>query len=442
MRRARARARVRSSHRVSPLSRPLLRTDGFPGLDDSINFTNEQFHAAIASNEQAYLDCLHSYTEQRDIAAREGLRYLADHPLAANISARVAALVPLVPDTSALTQVDQGDWGTAIAISTPGGDLTLGLDGTTGAFSVFNMAGIDWADSAHLLAQYVYKTYNDTDYDANPTCCYGEGNRQKVANPNRTATAPTMTGLWVDDENNVRLAVVSMSMPDVQHDAYGAPGTLWLTIAVNDDASVSLDLQLFGVTATRLGGAHFYHFENVRQPGDFVWQMDKIGGWVDPLDTVPNGGIHQHGVSDNGVRYASAASPATKFLAVRTIDAALVDPFTAADPPSMFPLPLSPLTGPVLGFDVQLMQNAFVSARRNSERRASARVASTRSVAPATAACMHARLSLTPRFPRAFRTRTRRSSRGTRPIVSASTSAPRRREGGGARQRAELHARL
>ena len=45
-------------------------------------------------------------------------------------------------------------------------DLLLGLDGTTGAFSVFNMAGIDWADSAHLLAQYVYKTYNDTDYDA------------------------------------------------------------------------------------------------------------------------------------------------------------------------------------------------------------------------------------------------------------------------------------
>jgi hypothetical protein len=172
-----------------------------------------------------------------------------------------------------------------------------------------------------------------------------------------TGGGAPMPGLWVDDENNVRLAVVSMSMPDLQHDAYGAPGTLWLTIAVNDDASVSLDLQLFGVTATRLGGAHFYHFQQIPQAGDWSWMMDKIGGWVSPLDTVPNGGIHQHGVSDGGIRYASAAAPSTKFLTVRTIDAALVDPFTAVDPPSMFPLPLSPLTGPVLGFDVQLMQN-------------------------------------------------------------------------------------
>ena len=340
-------------------------TYGFPGLGDEINFTNEQFHAAIAGNEQAYLDCLHSYTEQRDIAAREGFRYLADHPLAANITARVAALVPLVPDTSALTAVDQSEWGTAIQVTTPGGDLTLGLDGTTGAFSVFNLAAVDWADSNHLIGQYIYKTYNDTDYAANPTCCYGEGGRQKIANPNRTATTPTMTGLWVDDENNVRLAVVSMSMPDLQHDAYGAPGTLWLTITVNDDASVSLDLQLFGVTATRLGGAHFLHFENIPQAGDYKWLMDKIGGWVDPLDTVANGGIHQHGVSDNGVRYTSSSAP-NKYLAVRTVDAALVDPFTAANPASMFPLPLSPLTGPVLGFDVQLMQNGECRAQRRA----------------------------------------------------------------------------
>ena len=168
-----------------------------------------------------------------------------------------------------------------------------------------------------------------------------------------------MTGLWVDDETSPRRAVVSMSMPDLQHSYYGAPAAVWLTVVANDDASVSIDLQVFNVTATRLGGAHFFHFGPLQQPGDYSWAMDKIGGWVDPLDTVANGGIHQHGVSDGGVRYASAAAPTTKFLAVQTLDAALVDPYTAANPPSMFPLPLSPLTGPVLGFDVQLMQNAF-----------------------------------------------------------------------------------
>ena len=82
----------------------------------------------------------------------------------------------------------------------------------------------------------------------------------------------------------------------------------------------------------------------------------RIGTWIDPLNVVENGGLHQHGVS-TGVAYLSASAPTTKFLAIDTLDAAVVDPATAAEPAEMFPQPLSPLTGPVLGFDVQLMQN-------------------------------------------------------------------------------------
>ena len=79
----------------------------------------------------------------------------------------------------------------------------------------------------------------------------------------------TMTGLWVDNANAPRVAVVSMSMPDLQHSYYGAPSAVWLTVTTNDDASVSIDLQLFNVTATRLGGAHFYHFGPALQGGDY-----------------------------------------------------------------------------------------------------------------------------------------------------------------------------
>ena len=92
---------------------------------------------------------------------------------------------------------------------------------------------------------------------------------------------------------------------------------------------------------------------------DYTWMMDKLGSWIDPLDGVANGSLHQHSVSDGGVAYRSAASPNSKFFAIQTLDAGVVNPFTAVDPPSMFPQPLVPLTGPVLGFDVQLMQNAF-----------------------------------------------------------------------------------
>jgi hypothetical protein len=333
-------------------------TWGLPGLDDSVNFTNEQFHAAIAAGEPAYLDALNSYQEQRYIATREGLRYLADHPLAANISARMAALVPSVPDTSSLSPVSSDDWTTPLSFSTPAGFVTLAFDGTTGAIASANIAGVEWADEAHLLAQYVYKTYNDTDYKAQGTCCYGEDGRQKIANPQQTTTTPMMTGMWVDSTTAPTLAVISMSMPDLQHTYYGAPATLWLSVRVNADASVSLDLQAFNKTATRLGEAHFAHFLPVPQAGDYVWKMDKIGSWVDPLDTVENGSQHQHGVR-NGVAYLSSSAPASKFLAIDTLDATVVNPATAAQPASMFPQPLTPLVGPVLGFDVQLLQNAF-----------------------------------------------------------------------------------
>lgn len=55
-------------------------TYGTPGMEDSVNWDNAHFHAAVAQNSSAYTDALSTYTEQRDIVAREGLRFLGDHP--------------------------------------------------------------------------------------------------------------------------------------------------------------------------------------------------------------------------------------------------------------------------------------------------------------------------------------------------------------------------
>ncbi len=40
-------------------------------------------------------------------------------------------------------------------------------------------------------------------------------------------------------------------------------------------------------------------------------------------------------------------------------DAGVVSPVTAVNPPSIFQMPLEPLTGPVTGFSSLMMQNAF-----------------------------------------------------------------------------------
>ena len=338
-------------------------TWGLPGLADSENFTNEQFHAAIAAGSPAYADALHSYTEQRDIAAVLGLRYLADHPLAADIAARMAALAPALPSTAGLAAIDRSAWAAPLTFA-GGGGVTLAFDGATGAITRLTLGGAQWADDAHPLARYIYRTFNDSDYAANPTCCYGEGNRQRIANPNRTTTSPTMTGLWADDAAAPTRLLVSMAMPPELTASYGAPAALWLGVALAADGSLALDLQAFNKTATRLGEAHFFSFLPLPQAPagggpQRAWYMDKLGSWVDPLDTVRAGSVHQHGVSSGVAYMAPGGSPSAAFFAIDTLDATVVCPGTAANPPSMFPFPLEPLTGPVLGFDVELMQNAF-----------------------------------------------------------------------------------
>lgn len=179
---------------------------------------------------------------------------------------------------------------------------------------------------------------------------------------------------------------------------YGAPSSLWLTVGVVDDG-MEIDLQAFNKTQTRLGEASFARFRPLQRDG-FRWYMDKLGTWVDPLETVTNGSLHSHGVRD-GVAYLpylrrgpgggghpgkgpdqdpdrdpssssssshrleqarwDAGGDTTSFFAIDSLDAFVADPATAAQPSTNFLWPLAPLTGPVLGFDMQLHQNAFAT---------------------------------------------------------------------------------
>jgi hypothetical protein len=82
-----------------------------------------------------------------------GLGYLGDHPLKDNITARIAALAPAVPNVAGYVAVPQDDWAKSVTVITPAGDVTLGFDGVTGAITSLTMAGLAWADATHPLAQ-------------------------------------------------------------------------------------------------------------------------------------------------------------------------------------------------------------------------------------------------------------------------------------------------
>ena len=358
-----------SDPRLFEFLRMLIKTPehtyGAPDFYDDSSWTNAAFHAAIAQGETAYTDVLSTYTEQRDIVAREGVRFLADHPLAAVIAARVADLTPKVPDVSSLTAVPPAQWGDAISVPVAGGGpaVQIGLDAATGALTTLVLAGEAWADAAHPMGALAYRTFNDADLATQGSyCCWGHDARQAAARPNSTSSSTTLAGVWVDSATSPTALTARMVFDPTLNEFYGAPGEVWATYSVTSAGSVNFTLQIFNKTATRLAEAALLHF--VSRPGagaaDAAWLMRKLESWVDPLDGAAGGSPHQHVVSD-GVRLTSRAAPdgPGPFFAVDSLDAAVFSPATPTSAATNFIVPFDALQGPVLGFGALLWQNAL-----------------------------------------------------------------------------------
>jgi hypothetical protein len=356
-------------------------TFGTPGMEDSENWDNARFHAAIAAGSGAYLDALSTYTEQRDVVAREGMAALGDHPLAANITARMADLVPVRPATASLVAIPPSQWGNFTITSGGSGGggsgsntttVVLGLDGVSGAVTTLVLGGRPWADATHPLALLQYHTYDDAALATQGNaCCFGAPGRQAAAHPNATTSGTTLMGLWVDSASAPTQLTALLTLPDFTHANYGAPGEIWVQYTLGQgqgqgqgqgEASVTMSLQVFNKTATRLAEAAMLTFLPLpasTSTGDpMAWSMRKLESWVDPLDAVSGGSPHSHGVSQ-GVSYRGGVDPEGEYFAVDTLDAAVMSPITPTSGPTHFVVPNDALVGPVLGFGAVLWQNAF-----------------------------------------------------------------------------------
>jgi hypothetical protein len=336
-------------------------TWGLPSVNDNSNWTNVQFHAALDAGVQTYVDCASAWQEQRDIAQKIGMASLGTHPLAANITRRFSALFPArvpSPSSSGYVVVPPSQWTQTFGVQTSNGLVNLQFDTATGALSGLQINGQQWADASHRIGLYKYRTYNESDWSNFTTCCFGQGDAQKIANPQQLSDVPTLRQLYQKSGASSASFLAQMDMDPLAVSFYGAPAQIWINYTVNDDATVAVTLQLFNKTNTRLAEAHFFSFMPA-QPvgGDYVWKMDKLGGMVDPLNVTTNGNQHQHGVA-TGVYYTSASNPSNAFV-VESLDVPIVSPSTANQESTIMPVPLTQLTGPVTSMDFILIQIAY-----------------------------------------------------------------------------------
>lgn len=365
----------RTDPRVWGFSRMLTKlfehTWGLPTISDAANFTNVEFHAALAAQVPTYQNSIASWKEQREFGTVYALQALEDHPLRAQIEAAATLLTPAWPSTAGLVPLVNRSMPLTVALP-GGGSVVLAVDAATGALASLAVNGTVLADAAHPLALLQYSTYNDTTFNAQHIitpdlhtccCCYGWTNMQKMANPQEYDAFPTATAVWVSGQPGSATlkapatVLVSLSFPSLLNAEYGAPAASWLNYTVNADGSVAVELQLFNKTATRLGEALFLRFATPPVAGS-AWLADVLGFYVDPLDVVVRGSQHQHGVGESVV-YLNAATGAG--LAVETLDAPIMSPWTAADARGPIPyiVPYEPLVGPVEGFASLLFQNVY-----------------------------------------------------------------------------------
>ena len=116
---------------LSPPPPPHQHTWGLPTINDKVNYTNAQFHAARGSGEAIYMESEASWAEQR-VFFDFAVTALGDHPLAAAIRGALPPL-PQLPAPAAAGYHPAALGGAAYSIAIDGGGtVLLGFDAGEG----------------------------------------------------------------------------------------------------------------------------------------------------------------------------------------------------------------------------------------------------------------------------------------------------------------------
>ena len=115
--------------------------------------------------------------------------------------------------------------------------------------------------------------------------------------------------------------LIRLDMPETSVRHYGAPRALQLEYRFyRGSKKIDIDLSWFGKQANRLPEASWFSIAlNVDNAN--LWQMDKLGERVSPLEVVKNGNRNLHAVN-TGVHYDGADGQAS----ILTLDAPLLSP--------------------------------------------------------------------------------------------------------------------
>ncbi len=295
-------------------------------LADHENYTAAQF--ARARSQPNYQKFEASWAEQRAYID-QAVSALKGTLLHAEAQAALANTVPQRPDMAQWKRVANP----AAIFETQ--YFNLRFDMLSGAINYLRApSGRDWA-AGSKLGWFRYQTFSKADYErfflqyirhqfeavmAWAVEDYGKVGMESAA-PEHRWWLPQNVDLFQRADDLGKYFLLQLSFPARSTNTFGCPHRVFLEWAFPYSAPEAwLTVRWFEKQACRLPEALWISFVPKVSPA-VLWQMDKLGQMVDPLDVVPAGGSKLHGLN-SGLTLRDGPNG----LEICTLDAALVAP--------------------------------------------------------------------------------------------------------------------
>jgi hypothetical protein len=310
-------------------------------LHDVLHWSNVDLRKQLAQRAPNFVAMVDEWNAQRQLGIGMAVEALADHPLAADIQGAFAELQPTKPSTTGFQPLTAGK-----SLTCGGGRFVLSFDAATGAMSHLQdmLTGTVWADAAHPWLLQQYRTYVGKDFDnfidayivdqpppSWASLDFGKPNMD-IARPKNQTVSPSLKSLWLQpsDDGSCSILVQTAWAADLVSQ-YGAAADTWTVVNIARD-TITVDLLVFGKTATRLGEAMFLSVVPAATGGS--WAVSKLGATI-PADDVASGGARRLHAVDSGVSYSVTSTSGQNEFSLLTIDA----PLLAFGAPDAFPVP-------------------------------------------------------------------------------------------------------
>ncbi|HWL13260.1 MAG TPA: DUF5054 domain-containing protein [Ureibacillus sp.] len=216
------------------------------------------------------------------------------------------------------------------------GGLTVAFAEDGSISSLVDRSGKEWANKQKRVGVFVYESFGVENYNQwfeeyveniGQTYQWSEADQGKPGfelvhpRPKHEIYQPRVISLTKTETEASEDVLVHLCLPQYPVESLGAPKEVMIQYQFcKQDDQIDIELQWFDKDANRLPEAMWFSFGlEIDNPN--IWQLDKLGERISPLEVVKNGNRNLHCV-DKGLYYEGADGE----VLIETKDSPLVSP--------------------------------------------------------------------------------------------------------------------